>query len=143
MSDRDFYATQAPMTELGEYASLADSDAIQDVVARVQGLVIHPFHAQRYGLTLPEDAERQLQNRSARQMLDEASALDPRPLAEERPPEKRTWGNCRHFTTLLTALLRERGIPARSRCGFGAYFPTPGKKEDHWVTELWLSLIHI
>lgn len=137
MSDRDFYATQAPMTELGEYASLADSDAIQDVVARVQGLVIHPFHAQRYGLTLPEDAERQLQNRSARQMLDEASALDPRPLAEERPPEKRTWGNCRHFTTLLTALLRERGIPARSRCGFGAYFPTPGKKEDHWVTELW------
>ena len=27
-------------------------------------------------------------------------------------------------------------MPARPRCGFGAYF-TPGKFEDHWVCEYW------
>jgi hypothetical protein len=33
-------------------------------------------------------------------------------------------------------MLRYRGVPARARCGFGAYF-TPGKYEDHWVCEYW------
>jgi hypothetical protein len=136
MSDLTYYATHAPMTELGEFASLADSDRISELVAHVQGLVMHPFHAHRYGLTLPADAERQLQNRSARQVLTEARAIDDRPLDESRPPERRTYGNCRHFTTLFTALLRERGIPARSRCGFGAYFPSD-TKDDHWVSEFW------
>jgi hypothetical protein len=37
---------------------------------------------------------------------------------------------------MLSAILREQGVPARSRCGFGAYF-TPGKFEDHWVCEYW------
>jgi NADH-quinone oxidoreductase subunit H len=31
-------------------------------------------------------------------------------------------------------MLRAKGVPARSRCGFGAYF-TPGFYEDHWVAE--------
>jgi hypothetical protein len=140
MSDFDFYSTHAPMSDLGEFASVADSDDVRDLVARVQGIVMHPFHAQRYGLTVPPEAEQQLQNRSVQQVLRNALAIDSRPLTEPRPPEKRTYGNCRHFATLLTSLLRERGIPARSRCGFGAYFPPvdgPGKKVDHWVTEMW------
>jgi len=37
---------------------------------------------------------------------------------------------------LLCALLRERGTPARARCGFGAYFE-PGRFVDHWVCEVW------
>jgi hypothetical protein len=32
--------------------------------------------------------------------------------------------------------LREQGVPARARCGFGAYF-APGRFEDHWVAEYW------
>jgi hypothetical protein len=31
-------------------------------------------------------------------------------------------GVCRHFTLLHVAMLRTQGIPARARCGFGAYF---------------------
>ena len=34
------------------------------------------------------------------------------------------------------ALLRAAGVPARARCGFGAYF-RPGWFEDHWVAEYW------
>jgi hypothetical protein len=43
---------------------------------------------------------------------------------------------CRHFSVLLTAILRAHGVAARPRCGFGAYF-NAGKFEDHWVCEYW------
>jgi hypothetical protein len=33
-------------------------------------------------------------------------------------------------------MLRAKDIPARARCGFGAYF-NPGHFEDHWVVEYW------
>jgi hypothetical protein len=33
-------------------------------------------------------------------------------------------------------MLRTQGVPARARCGFGAYFEK-GKYLDHWVTEYW------
>jgi hypothetical protein len=69
-------------------------------------------------------------------MLDRMLALDPRPLSQPRPPERRFVGNCRHFTVLLCAFLRARGAPARARCGFGAYFDPP-RFEDHWVCEVW------
>ena len=42
---------------------------------------------------------------------------------------------CRHFAVLLVALLRAKGVPARARCGFGAYFTS--RFEDHWVCEYW------
>ena len=110
------------MSELGQFAHVAHSGRIEDLVVRVQGWLLHPAHAHRYDVTVPEDAERQLQHRSGWEMLAEVQALDGRPLDEPRPPATRAFGNCRHFATLLTALLRERGVPARSRCGFGAYF---------------------
>lgn len=39
---------------------------------------------------------------------------------------------------MLCGILREQGVPARARCGFGAYF-IPGRFEDHWVAEYWNS----
>jgi hypothetical protein len=44
---------------------------------------------------------------------------------------KRLVGNCRDFSTMLCAMLRHQGVPARARCGFGAYF-LPNHYEDHW-----------
>ena len=37
---------------------------------------------------------------------------------------------------MTVAFLRAAGVPARARCGFGAYF-RPGWFEDHWVAEYW------
>jgi Transglutaminase-like superfamily len=48
---------------------------------------------------------------------------DPAALAAVlRPPQTRLPGNCRHFTVLMTALLRAHGTAARARCGFGGYY---------------------
>jgi hypothetical protein len=37
---------------------------------------------------------------------------------------------------MLVTMLRAEGVPARSRCGFAAYF-NPPNFEDHWVCEYW------
>jgi hypothetical protein len=37
----------------------------------------------------------------------------------------------------MCALLRAKGIPARSRCGFATYFGWTGQYEDHWICEYW------
>jgi hypothetical protein len=36
--------------------------------------------------------------------------------------------------------LRAKGVPARARCGFGAYF-NAGHFEDHWVCEYWNAAV--
>jgi hypothetical protein len=53
----------------------------------------------------------------------------------------RVGGTCRDFTALTVAALRAHGIPARARCGFGAYF-SGDTMEDHWVAEYWRSDEH-
>lgn len=58
------------------------------------------------------------------------------PLSLKRKPRKRCFGSCRDFAILLCSILRFRSIPARVRCGFGAYLD-PGRYWDHWVCEYW------
>ncbi|HBI55481.1 MAG TPA: transglutaminase, partial [Firmicutes bacterium] len=133
-----FYAEQGIITEPGEYG-----DKLQDLprdisalVKVVQGLLIHVFWAERYGLNLPEERKQEVQLRKVRLQLQRIFQLDERPLETPRPMEKRLAGNCRDFATLLCSFLRSQGIPARARCGFGAYF-RPGTYEDQWVCEYW------
>jgi hypothetical protein len=132
------HATPGPFTDLRAHAErLRDlPGSVPELCRVVQGLVVHPFHAARYGLDPKAIREEDLQTRTASAMLDRILALDPRPLAEPRAPGRRFVGNCRHFTVLLCALLRAQGAPARARCGFGAYFEPDGFV-DHWVAEAW------
>src|SRR4029077_4552254 len=97
---------------------------------------IHPFLAHLYGLAPAAVRQDDLEIRAAGKRVDRMLALAPRPIGEPRSPERRFVGNCRHFTVLLCAFLRARGVPARARCGFGAYFDPP-RFEDHWVCEVW------
>jgi hypothetical protein len=69
-------------------------------------------------------------------MIEAIWALDSSPVVKARPVEKRLIGNCRQFSTLSTALLRSKGIPARARCGFANYFEKD-RYVDHWIVEWW------
>ncbi|HVN84486.1 MAG TPA: transglutaminase-like domain-containing protein [Candidatus Binatia bacterium] len=133
-----YYAQPGVMTSPGAHAPAFDGlpSELPALCAVVQGLLIHPFWTGAYGVTLPEERQEEVQLRSVEEMLTRLLALDDRPLTVARPADRRLVGNCRHFSTCLCAILRHHGVPARARCGFGAYFMA-GSFEDHWVCEYW------
>ena len=100
----------------------------------LQGLLIHEHMTGFYGVTLSARQRGEPHVRGVGEILERIAAHDPRPLTVARPPAERFAGCCRHYTLMLVAMLRHRGIAARARCGFGAYF-VKDKFVDHWVAE--------
>jgi len=143
VSELEFYASPGEMTDIGGLGEGTPA-SVSELCAMVQGLVMHPFWTQAYGVAADEAEvvalqirrEAELQLRPAQDILAKALEIDPSPLAQARPPERRVLGNCRDFSTVTTAFLRYHGVPARARCGFGTYF-APNLYIDHWVVEWW------
>ncbi len=134
----NYYAQPGPMTDPQDRAHLL-RDLPRDIpslVKIVQGVMVHIFWAERYGLNLSDERKQEVNLRFISKILAHINELDPQPLTVARPLDKKFVGNCRDHTTLLCAILRQQGVPARGRCGFGAYF-NPGTYEDHWVCEYW------
>jgi len=136
---QEYYTGNVPMAAGGARAS--ELRALPSDLAKqcevVQGVLVHrdmaPF---LYDLKLTVQQYADGNIRPLELMLKRIHELDDRPLTIARDPAHRMPTVCRHFSLMLTAILREHGIAARSRCGFGAYF-NAGKFEDHWVTEYW------
>jgi len=133
-----FYATPGLLSAPGEQAGLLDHlpSEVEALCRVVQGLMIHVFWAERYGVQLDATRRDEVQLRSVARQLARITELDARPLDQAREPAKRLVGNCRDFSVMLTTMLRHQGIPARARCGFARYF-LPNHYEDHWVCEVW------
>ena len=115
-----------------QFAALPDD--VAGLAKVLQGLLIHEHMPDVYGVTLSDRQRPEPHVRSAEAILERIAVHDPRPLSQARPPGERFAGCCRHYTLLLVAMLRTKGIAARARCGFGAYF-AKGRFVDHWVTE--------
>ena len=138
-SAQDYYRGHGSMTSPGTFAPAFDSlpRDVASLCNLIQGVMIHRDIAPwLYDLRLSKD-QRDLANlRSASGMMSAILGLDPRAIGVARGPAHRLPCVCSHFSTMLCAILREQGVPARARCGFGAYF-IPGRFEDHWVAEYW------
>ncbi len=134
----DPFTKPVAMSDPGRHAALFDGlpRGTGALAETVQGLLIHQHIASTYGVMLSRDQQAQSHIRAVENILDEIVTRDSRPLAAARAANERQVGVCRHFTLLHVAMLRAQGIPARARCGFGAYFEK-GKYLDHWVTEYW------
>jgi hypothetical protein len=133
-----FYSEPGLFTDLGEYAPLNNRfpPTINERVARVQGLMVNIFWAEGYGVTPSEARQDELNIRTAEAKIRRILELDGQPLTTSRIAEHRLLGNSRDYVTLLVAVLRQGGLPARARCGFATYFQT-GRYEDHWIVEYW------
>lgn len=133
-----YYSTPGIMTDPGlhqiDFAKLPED--IGELCKLIQNNLIHIFWSERYGRKLTESEQNTVNIRSIEQKLALIKGNDCSPLTKPRPLEQRQVGNCRDFSLMLTSILRYQGVPARSRCGFGAYF-LPGHFEDHWVCEYW------
>lgn len=138
-NSKEYYLGGGPMTAPG--AHRAEISALPRDLAKlcevVQGVLIHrdmaPF---LYNLSLSTEQRDDGNIRPIAQMLARIHELDSHPLTAARDPARRLPSVCRHFSLLLAGMLQEQGVPARPRCGFGAYF-NKGKFEDHWVCEYW------
>src|SRR5512138_428586 len=138
MTDLTFFTQYGKITNPGSYAQLYNDlpSDVPSLVQVVQGLMIHIFWAERYGLSLSNERKGEVQLRTMERRLTHTLKLDPSPLTTPRPVEKKIVGNCRDFSTTLASMLQSKGIPARPRCGFAVYFE-PGLYIDHWVCEYW------
>jgi hypothetical protein len=135
----DFYAQPSEMTSAGRYASMFSQlpNDVSELVQTIQHLVVYDVvAADFYGFTVPKTRQSEIHLRPIEKMVDRLLALDDQTLSVARTVDKRLAGRCRHFMLFLIAMLRAKGIPARARCGFGAYF-NPPYFEDHWVCEYW------
>jgi|WetSurMetagenome_2_1015567.scaffolds.fasta_scaffold333008_1 hypothetical protein len=138
MTDLNYFSQFGRTTNPDPFVDLyADLPAdIPSLVKVVQGLLIHVFWAERYGVKLSADRQAEVQLRTLERRLARTLELDPDPLPVARLNIKKIAGNCRDFSVTMASMLQSKGVPARPRCGFGAYF-IPNHYEDHWVCEYW------
>jgi len=138
-----YYSHHSSITDPGEYAERFSHlpSEIPALCRSVQGIMLHHVFAELYNLELTEERMEEVELRHVTNLLARLLELDDQPLTVPRPPERRLAINCRDFATMLCAMLRHQGVPARARSGFAGYFrgpqSTPGFHVDHWVCEYW------
>ena len=129
------YATHSRYSDPGPHAALlaAVTPAPGALHQAACSTVVH-YRAAAEQLEPGQDADIDL--RWLADVLAEAQRRSPGPLTASRPPAQQIAGCCRDHTLFSIGVLREHGIPARSRVGFSAYF-RPGFHHDHVVGEYW------
>lgn len=60
--------------------------------------------------------------------------MDERGFVMDRSAENKIVVTCRYVSVLMSAILKAKGIPARSRAGFAPYFQQ-GISMDHWINQ--------
>jgi hypothetical protein len=133
------WATQSAVTEPGP-AGKAIDDLPGDLAALRRASSQLVFHYRAGGdfaaNGVPAGRITEIDTRYAESMLDLVLGRGEPELGRDRPAPDRVVGCCRDATVLFLALARHKGIPARARVGFAAYFE-PGWLIDHVVAEVW------
>lgn len=128
------YADHSPYSDPGDHAALLagvrpDPASLH---AAVTAAVVH----YRAGATAPTPAQLDdVDRRWVASILDAVAERAPGPLDAPRSPEQQAGGCCRDHTLLAVAVLREHGVPARTRLGFTDYLGEGGFHHDHVVVE--------
>lgn len=121
----------------GEYRALLELPGDVDAVCAVARNVIAHYRAEL--ADLPEGRRSEIDSRWLHRILKVDQARHPFPLSDTRQLADRVAGCCRDHSLFLTAVLRERGVPARNVVGFAGYFAPPWH-HDHVITEYWDGL---
>lgn len=136
---QSYWVSQSPVTEPGEAATAID-ELPADIAAICQASSQLVFHYRAGGdfaaNGVPAERVTEIDTRYAGAMLGRLLERGEPALARARVPGDRVVGCCRDTTVLFIALARHKGIPARARVGFSAYFD-PRWLYDHVVAEVW------
>ncbi|KAI9348111.1 hypothetical protein BDR26DRAFT_931186 [Obelidium mucronatum] len=141
MASPHYWATHSKITAPGPAGAAAIAplaDTLRELRTAASRLVFHYLAndaAAFAAAEIPEERRAEIDLRTAAALFGRVLALQG-DLAAARAPGDRVVGCCRDATVLFVALAREKGIPARARSGFAAYF-VPGFLLDHVVAEVW------
>jgi hypothetical protein len=135
-ADLDRWRRHSRMSDPGSQAAMIDAlpHDIGDLCRAVQGVLLHADWCTSYGLDASHFGPDARTTLPLEQRLRSITEADPRPLDSPRTYPMRSPGTCRDYALMLCGALRHRGVPARVRCGFAAYF-SGGTWEDHWICE--------
>ena len=138
-----YYAEYGIISNPGNFTHLFDilPQDISQLCRIIQGLLLHPFWAERYGEKPTKERLTEVDIRHVETILARIQEIKSGPIDQVRPLNERFIGNCRTFSVLFASMLQSLGIPARARCGFGRYFLS-GWHEDHWICEYWSEEHH-
>jgi hypothetical protein len=137
-----YYSTHGEITDPGEYGHLFEELPmnIRDLCKIVQGLIIHDMWLTRYGVDVERTrVKKELKLFFVKERIKRILDLDNQPLSKERSLDRHIIGCCRDYSVVLCSILRQKGVPARARCGFAKYFSPPYYFEDHWICEYWYA----
>lgn len=139
VTDHHYWASQSRVTGPGPAASAID-DLPGDLRALREASSRLVFHYRAGGdfaaNGVPAGRISEINTMYAEAMLGLVLGRGEPSLARDRRAADRIVGCCRDSTVLFLALARHKGIPARARAGFAAYFE-PGWLLDHVVAEVW------
>lgn len=139
-----YYRQHSVFTDPGKYASLYEElpHDIAALVRVVQGLIIPPYAAllrDQYHVdpaAIDNEPFGPFGPRRIEDLIERIQIRHAASLTVERPPLLRIGVICRNYAVLLASMLRQQGIPARARVGFGGYFASVYAAE-HRITEYW------
>lgn len=133
-----FYTKHTRFTDPGEYANHLDAlpTDMPALHTTLGGLMIHTWKMQRRHPHLLSQRSGEIKIRHIRRSLEALLVLDNCPLTIARDESHRLIVDCRHFAALLCAVLRQRGVSARSRWGFATYLETT-HYQNHCLCEYW------
>jgi hypothetical protein len=135
---KTYYSAQSPVTDPEEYQSRYENlpDDIPLLCAILQGLILHLYWTQAYGVEISEARKEEVKIRKTTRQIAHLLDLADLPLTAARTPDKRIIGTCRDYSAFLTSILRSRGIPARVRAGYADYLK-PDRWENHYLCQYW------
>jgi Transglutaminase-like superfamily len=127
------WAAHTPTSDPGDFAALVEavSPSPERIGEVARNLIAH-YRAQ--ASALPADTRADVHLRWVSDQLATDQQRHRCALDVARPLGERLQGCCRDHTLFAVAVLRQHGVPARSRVGFAGYLE-PGWHHDHVVAE--------
>jgi hypothetical protein len=136
----DYWCSQSAVTYLGPSSSTAVDEVPSNPVSirEVSRELVAHYMGASDGSSGQITGERlkEVDLRYADLMFERLLQLNNPRLSRKRSPEERIAGCCRDFAVLFVAMARHKGIPARIRVGYAAYFQQ-GWYLDHVIAEVY------
>lgn len=136
VNELKFYRKQGKRTRIKKGTFNKFPDDLKKVCKIIQGLLVHPDSIEHYGLDLTAGRVQDRYIKTVQAIVNRLQQIENKDLMLSRLPKNRILNNCRHFAMFFCSVLREKGIPARCRCGFATYLET-NWFEDHWICEFY------